>query len=814
MAIQSIQEVMWLEEVRRDDVGVVGGKNASLGEMIAELAPKSISIPSGFATTSNAYRRFISENNLTHEISAYLDAIETGQASLQETGGAIRTAILRGIWPGDLADNISNFYQQLCKRAGQTDIAVAVRSSATAEDLPDASFAGQQETFLNISGSKALLDACKRCFASLFTDRAISYRQAKNFDHMKVALAVGVQVMVRADKGGSGVMFSIDTETGFDKTAVINAAWGLGENVVQGTVDPDEYIVFKPFLNDSSLVPILEKKIGTKAVKMIYGDTDRPTRNVPTSRLEQVSSVLSDEQILTLARWAEIIEEHYGNAMDMEWALDGLTNEIFIVQARPETVQSQRDTSVLNSYEIVSRGNILTKGLSIGESIVSGRACIIEDAGDIAEFVDGSILVTGTTDPDWVPIMKRAAGIITDHGGRTSHAAIVSRELGLPAIVGAGNATQLLHGEQEITVSCAEGDEGYVYEGIAEYEMKSISMEDVPKTDAKVMLNLANPAAAFRWWLLPADGVGLTRIEFVISNDIRVHPMALVRFEEIHEEETRKQISKLAYGYDDYAEYFVDRLALGLSRIAAAYYPRPVIVRTSDFKTNEYANLLGGSQFEPSEENPMIGFRGASRYYSPLYQEGFALECRALDRLRTKMGFSNVIVMIPFCRSIAEADKVLAAMAKHGLRRGDNGLQVYVMCEIPSNVILAKSFAERFDGFSIGSNDLTQLTLGVDRDSEILSELFDEQDEAVKWMISNVIAEAHRAGAKVGLCGQAPSDHPEFAQFLIGCGIDSISVTPDSFVQVKRQVAMAEDDLRTNTSDINDKSMQPRMTVS
>ncbi|PHP67440.1 phosphoenolpyruvate synthase [Zhengella mangrovi] len=792
MLNQETELVLPLEDVRRTDVARVGGKNASLGEMIGTLAEKGIAVPSGFATTADAFRHFITANGLNEAIASACQAYEAGAVSLAETGATVRTAILSGGWPDDLAAAILAAYDRLCAARGGEPVSVAVRSSATAEDLPDASFAGQQETFLNISGRDALLDACKRCYASLFTDRAISYRQAKGFDQLAVALSIGVQLMVRSDIGGSGVMFSIDTETGFDKVVVINAAWGLGENVVQGAVDPDEYVVFKPFLADPKLVPIVEKTRGAKTIKMIYGKGDQPTRNVPTSKVERAAFVLSQEQILALGRWAVTIEDHYGCPMDMEWALDGETGELFIVQARPETVQSARDHGSIKAHAIASHGAVLTKGLSIGDSVVAGQVCLIESAADIADFIDGSILVTGTTDPDWVPVMKRAAGIITDHGGRTSHAAIVSRELGLPAIVGTGNATAILHTGQDVTISCAEGDQGFVYEGTADYSETTLRLEDIPATRTKVMLNMANPSAAFRWNQLPADGVGLARMEFVISNHIRVHPMALLKFDSLENPDDRAEVASLTAGYDDKAEYFVDRLSRGLSRIAATVYPKPVIVRMSDFKTNEYAGLLGGRQFEPVEENPMIGFRGASRYYSPQYRDGFALECRAIRRLRDEMGFTNVIMMIPFCRSTAEADRVLEVMAENGLRRGENGLQVYVMCEIPANVVLAGAFAQRFDGFSIGSNDLTQLTLGVDRDSEVLSDLFDEQDEAVKWMIANVIREAHAAGAKVGLCGQAPSDHPAFARFLVECGIDSISVTPDSFIRVKEQVAAAE----------------------
>ncbi|MBA4784877.1 MAG: phosphoenolpyruvate synthase [Rhizobiales bacterium] len=784
--------VVWFEDLRRVDVAKVGGKNSSLGEMIQTLGQQGVDVPAGFATTADAYWNYVDENGIRAAMTELIGKWTSGKASLPETGEAIRKLFLHGEWPKATADAILKTYHELSKRADRDNASVAVRSSATAEDLPDASFAGQQETYLNIAGEASLLDACRRCYASLFTDRAISYRQTKGFDHMKVALSIGVQQMVRSDIGGSGVMFSIDTETGFDKVVLINAAWGLGENVVQGAVDPDEYQVFKPLLGDPSLRPIIARKRGAKAIKMIYGTQDQPTRNVPTSKAERAALVLRDDEILKLARWAVTIEHHYGCAMDMEWARDGDTGRLFIVQARPETVQSNREAAVFKSYRIKSKGKTLVSGLSIGDAIISGTVCLIDSAKDIDQFIDGSILVTSTTDPDWVPIMKRAAAIVTDHGGRTSHAAIVSRELGLPAIVGTGNATHLLHTGQEITVSCAEGDEGQVYEGVADYAVETLNMDDVPETKTKVMLNIGNPGAAFRWWKLPADGVGLARMEFVISNAIRIHPMALVHFDRLKDEAAKQEIAAITAGYQDKPAFFVDQLAEGLSRIAATLYPKPVIVRMSDFKTNEYAGLLGGAEFEPDEENPMIGFRGASRYYSPRYREGFALECRAIRKLRNELGFRNVIIMIPFCRSVSEAQKVLQVMAENGLRRGEDGLQVYVMCEIPSNVILAKQFAEHFDGFSIGSNDLTQLTLGVDRDSGDLAELFDEQDDAVKWMIRSVITEAGKAGAKIGICGQAPSDHPDFAKFLVDCGIDSISVSPDSFVAVKQKVAEAE----------------------
>jgi pyruvate,water dikinase len=790
---QSIAYVIGLEDLRREDVARVGGKNASLGELLSQLQERGVRVPPGFATTAQAYWCFIDANNLRERIAAYIEDLAERRLTLAEAGAAIRAAIVHGDWPPELAQAIRVAYQALGERAGGADIEVAVRSSATAEDLPDASFAGQQETFLNVRGERAVLDACRRCYASLFTDRAIAYRNAKGFDHMQVALSIGVQRMVRSDLGGAGVMFSIDTETGFDRIVLINAAWGLGENVVQGAVDPDEYEVFKPLLDEPGCAPIIGKKRGEKAHKMVYAKSDtHPTKNVPTSRAERAAFVLSDAEILSLSRSACAIEAHYGQPMDIEWAKDGASGEMFIVQARPETVQSRREASSVRSYRLRRSGRALLRGVSVGEAIATGAVCVIEHARDMHRFIDGAVLVTATTDPDWVPVMRRAAAIVTDHGGRTSHAAIVSRELGLPAIVGTGNATRLLHDEQDVTVSCAEGDEGFVYEGTAEFDVEEIDFESIPRTRTNVMLNLANPAAAFRWWRLPADGVGLVRMEFVVSHDIKIHPMALVRFSELADAGVKQQIEELTAGYADKAEYFVDRLALGLGRIAAVQYPKPAIIRMSDFKTNEYAHLIGGQAFEPHEENPMLGFRGASRYYSPRYREGFALECRAIRRLRENMGLRNVVVMIPFCRSVSEADQVLDVMAQNGLRRGDAGLQVYMMCEIPSNVILASEFARRFDGFSIGSNDLTQLTLGVDRDSAELAQLFDEQDDAVKWMIRHVIENAHRAGAKVGLCGQAPSDHPEFAAFLVACAIDSMSVSPDSFIDVKRQVAAAE----------------------
>jgi pyruvate,water dikinase len=752
-----------------------------------------IKVPSGFAITAGAYWHFIEANDLGPWVASQLAALKEGKISVGEAGAAIRAAIEKGDWPEDLAGPIRQAYRDLSQRLGAVEPDVAVRSSATAEDLPEASFAGQHESFLNIRGEDRLLDACRRCLASLFSDRAISYREAKGFAHLKVALSIGVQQMVRSDLAGAGVAFSIDTETGFDRVVLINAAWGLGENVVQGAVDPDEYQVFKPLLGDAALKPIVHKRCGGKAFKMVYtGTGEQPTRNVETPVAERSAFVLADSEILELARSTCTIERHYGRPMDVEWAKDGRSGELFIVQARPETVQSRAVSGLQRTYRIVRKGRKLTSGLSIGADVVSGPVCVIRDLKNIDRFVPGAVLVTTTTNPDWVPIMRRAAAIVTDRGGRTSHAAIVSRELGLPAIVGTGDATKVLREEQYVTVSCAEGDEGFVYDGIAEVITEEVDVTAIPSTKTKIMLNLANPAAAFRWWRLPADGVGLARMEFVIANQVRVHPLALIHFDALTDQKAAAAITELTRGYERKPDYFVDRLSLGLARIAAAFHPKPVIIRMSDFKTNEYAGLVGGDAFEPKEENPMIGFRGASRYYSSQYRDGFALECRAIRRLREEMGFTNVVVMLPFCRTPDEADRVLKVMAENGLVRGKNGLEVYVMCEVPSNVILAKAFAERFDGFSIGSNDLTQLTLGVDRDSELLASLFDEENEAVKWMIRTVIEQAHQAGAKVGLCGQAPSDRPDFAEFLVDCGIDSISITPDSFIAVKQHVARAE----------------------
>lgn len=797
--------VLWFEEIGMDNVPEVGGKNASLGELTRSLQAQGVRVPDGFATTASAYRAFITANGIEAAIGSRILAYRSGEESLRSTGRAIRELFLDSNFPEEIAESIRTHYRSLSERASVDSLPVAVRSSATAEDLPDASFAGQQETFLNIAGERELIDACRRCYASLFTDRAISYRELKGFDHLDVALSVGVQRMVRSDVGASGVMFSIDTDSGFPRAAVISAAWGLGETVVQGSIDPDKYLVFKPLLSpetDSAVnghataghyMPIIEKTRGSKTHKMVYGKGGNArTRTVQTSEQERQGLVLNDLDILHLARWAVKVEEHYGRPMDMEWAKDGLTGELFMVQARPETVQALKSGTRFTIHHLMEQGKVLLSGAAIGDSIARGTACIIRDAADIENFRDGAILVTEMTDPDWVPVMKRSAGIVTDHGGPTSHAAIVSRELGVPAVVGTGNGTSLLSEGQSVTLSCAEGDVGRVYEGILAFETEEVDLGVLPPTRTSVMVNIASPGAAFQWWRLPAAGVGLARMEFIISNLIRIHPMALVHPEQVSEVHEAQQISELTRGYGDPKEYFVDKLALGIAKIAAPYHPLAVIVRLSDFKSNEYAHLIGGASFETAEENPMLGFRGASRYYNDRYRQGFALECKALKRVREVIGFSNVIVMVPFCRTPEEADRVLEVMAENGLVRGENGLQVYMMCEIPANVVLGEKFARRFDGFSIGSNDLTQLVLGVDRDSEQLAGLFDERDEAVTAMISDVIRKAHSAGIKIGICGQAPSNHPDFAAFLVREGIDSVSLNPDSYLKTIPIIANAE----------------------
>ncbi len=785
------QYVRRFDTLTNEDVPVVGGKNASLGEMIGALKEEGIRVPDGFATTAETYWRYLAANDLEEKIQAQLDALANGEQSLADTGATIRGLVRGGTFSEGSAEAIREAYHALSANYDAEAIDVAARSSATAEDLPEASFAGQQESFLNVRGDEAVLAACRKCFASLFTDRAITYREEQGFDHMQVALSVGIQKMVRADK--AGVLFTIDTESGFPDNAIINAGWGLGETVVKGTITPDQYTVYKPLLGDETLTPIVGRLRGAKEKKIVYADEDgEPTKTVETTEEERTAFVLSDEEVLTLARWGRLIEDHYDRPMDIEWARDGATEELFILQARPETVQSQQAASMLRTYRLEERSERRVTGLSIGQSVAEGTVQLIHSAEKIDEFEEGSILVTEMTDPDWGPILKKAAGIVTDHGGRTSHAAIVSRELGIPAVIGTGNATEVLADGQEVTLSCVEGSDGHVYEGLLEYETTELDLEALPDTDTSIMLNVASPAAALNWWRLPAEGIGLARMEYIVNNTIKVHPMALVDDDQVEYEVDQARIEELTQGYDDKTAYFVDHLARGIGTIAASQHPDPVIVRMSDFKTNEYADLVGGQAFEPHEENPMLGWRGASRYYSDDYREGFALECRALKRVRDDMGFTNVVLMIPFCRTPAEADRVLEIMAENGLERGENGLEVYVMAEIPSNVLQADDFAERFDGFSIGTNDLTQLVLGVGRDAERLSYLFDERNRSVTRMVRALIEQAHAADRPVGLCGQAPSDHPDFAEFLVEAGIDSISVIPDSVGDVIHHVAEAE----------------------
>lgn len=805
-ATQSATDYLrWFDQIGLEDVGLVGGKNASLGELYRELRPTGVMVPNGFATTAAAYRNFLAETGLNDLIAATLANLNVHDVeSLQQCGRRIRNAIVSAPLPEEFSLAFTSAYAQLCSELDGLDD-VAVRSSATAEDLPDASFAGQQETYLNVCGEAQLLDACRRCFASLYTDRAISYRADKGFDDQRIALSVGVQQMVRSDLGASGVMFTIDTESGFADVVLINSAFGLGENVVQGTITPDEFFVFKPTLREGHR-PILRKTVGTKQYKMVY-DTGggKQTKNIPTTPDEQMRFSIEDEDILTLARWGYTIEDHYSEKagskrpMDIEWAKDGRTGQLFIVQARPETVQSRKSIQTLESYRLKEKGDVLVTGHAVGAKIASGRICRISNAADLAQFRDGHVLVTEKTDPDWEPVMKKAAAIVTDRGGRTCHAAIVSRELGLPAIVGTGNGMQLLKDGQEVTVSCAEGDTGNVYEGLLEFDVDTASLTDFKRPNTQVMMNVGSPENVFSLAAIPNDGVGLARIEFIINHSVQIHPMALLGYEEITDWNVRQKIAELTLGYSDKPQFFVDRLAEGVAAIAAAFYPKPVIVRMSDFKTNEYANLIGGKPFEPVEENPMIGFRGASRYYDPRYAEAFGLECRAMRKVREEMGLTNVKLMIPFCRTVEEGRRVQMAMAPYGLERGKNGLELYVMCELPSNVFNAAQFAEIFDGFSIGSNDLTQLTLGVDRDSEIVAHVFDERDPAVVTAIQSAIEAAKASGRKIGICGQAPSDYPEFAEMLVEAGIDSISLNPDAVLQTTLKICEMEQKLQAST---------------
>ena len=787
--------VLPLEAVGLEAIGEVGGKNASLGEMIRQLSAQGVRVPGGFATTAAAYRHLIAAGGLLQQLHTILDGLDSHDiAALQAAGAAARALLLAAPLPGDLEQAILNAYRQLGAPA------VAVRSSATAEDLPDASFAGQQETFLNVEGEQTLLAACRRCFASLFTDRAISYRQINGFDHCEVALSIGVQRMVRSDLACSGVMFSIDTETGFRNAVLLTAAYGLGENVVQGAVNPDELLIFKPTL-EQGFAPIVSRRLGSKAIRMIYGEHGS-TRNVEVPAADRQRFALSDAEALKLARWACLIERHYSDRrgqptpMDLEWAKDGCSGELFILQARPETVESRRNATVLRSWQLEPHhAEQLCSGRAIGASVSSGRARILRHPSEIQRFEPGDLLVTERTDPDWEPILKRASGVITNQGGRTCHAAIIAREMGITAIVGAGDATERISDGATITASCCEGDEGRVYAGALPFRVEERDIGELPPTRTRILMNVGNPEEAFSQAAIPCDGVGLARLEFVIANHIRVHPMALLQPQRLRDPAERQAIAALTSGYEQPADYYVDLLAQGMGRIAAAFYPRPVILRLSDFKSNEYAKLLGGSCFEPREENPMIGWRGASRYYAEGFREAFALECRALRQVREQMGLTNVIPMVPFCRTPAEADRVLAEMARAGLVRGENGLEVYVMCELPSNVIAAEAFAERFDGFSIGSNDLTQLTLGLDRDSALVADLFDERNAAVVELIRMAIRTAQRHGRKIGICGQAPSDHPEFAELLVREGIDSISLNPDAVLNTRLKVAAIEAEL-------------------
>ena len=788
--------ILWFNEIGIEDVPLVGGKNASLGEMYRSLSKKGVNIPNGFAITAYAYRYFLEEEHIKEELKELLSNIKTKNIDdLAEIGHEARQLILRADLPPPLRISIIDAYKKLCRRYGKnTD--VAVRSSATAEDLPDASFAGQQETYLNIRGEHALVDACKKCFASLFPNRAIHYRIDKGFDHFKVALSIGVQRMVRSDLGASGVMFSIDTETGFRDVVLINAIYGLGENMVQGRVNPDEYFIFKPTLK-KGYNSIISKVVGSKNLKMIYslGGSKETTKNVSVSNEDRKKFVLKDNEILNLARWACIIEDHYGKPMDMEWAKDGRSGKLFIVQARPETVQSMKDMNVLEEYILSRKGKILTVGRSVGSKIGHGRAHVIKEVHDINRFKEGEILVTEMTDPDWEPIMKIASAIVTNQGGRTCHSAIVSRELGIPCIVGTNNGTHVIKNDQRITVSCAEGDEGFVYDGLIPFKIDKHDLKNFKRPHTKVMMNVGNPEQAFEFSFIPNDGVGLAREEFIINEYIKIHPKALIHFNQIKDEKIREKIEKLTLGYKNKTQFFFDKLAYGVGMIAAAFYPKDVIVRMSDFKSNEYANLIGGHMFEPLEHNPMIGWRGASRYYSE-YRDAFALECKAMKKARDEMGLTNVKLMIPFCRTVEEGKKVIAEMEKNSLKRGKNGLQVYVMCEIPSNVILADEFSEIFDGFSIGTNDLTQLTLGLDRDSELVSHVYDERNDAVKALVATVIQKAKANKRKIGICGDAPSTFPEFARFLVECGIDSISLSPDAVIKTTLTILEEEKRLK------------------
>jgi pyruvate,water dikinase len=791
--------VRWLDEVGLEDHHLVGGKNASLGELHRALAPLGIRVPGGVAVTTGAFDAHVAQPGLRPALEEALAGLDVADpAALRTAGARAREVVLGTPLPAAVADAVTAAYAKLSRREGAPD--VAVRSSATAEDLADASFAGQQESYLNVRGEAAVLDACRRCFASLFTDRALSYRAKRGIDHLGVSLAVGIQPMVRADLGASGVLFTLDPETGFPEVVLVTAVWGLGEGLVQGAVTPDEYLVFKPSLRQGFRA-LLDRRLGRKDVKVVYADgPEGGVQVVPVPPAHRGRFALGEEEVSILARWGCLIEAHYSararrpTPMDVEWARDGRTGELVVLQARPETVRSRQRADVVETHRLTARGPVLARGRSVGDRVGAGPVQVIRDARDLASFRPGSVLVTERTDPDWEPAMRCAAAIVTDRGGRTCHAAIVSRELGLPAVVGTGDGTAHLADGRAVTVSCAEGPDGVVYDGTLPVEVQTVDLSRLERPRTHVMLNVGNPADAMGLAALPQDGVGLARLEFLIFliASIGIHPMALVRYPALPDPAVRDAIARATEGYADKPEFFVDRLARGVATIAAAFYPKDVIVRLSDFKTNEYANLVGGRLFEPVEANPMLGFRGAVRYDDPRYREGFALECRALARVRDELGLANVKVMVPFCRTPAEGRRVLDAMARHGLVQGERGLEVYVMCEVPSNVILAEAFAELFDGFSIGSNDLTQLTLGVDRDSEVLAAAFDERDPAVRALIQRVIRVAHAHGRKVGLCGQGPSDYPDFAAFLVRQGIDSISLTPDALIRTTRAIVEAE----------------------
>lgn len=779
------------DEINMSNIEQVGGKNAALGEMITNLKEKNINVPDGFATTAEAYWKFIDDNNIRDNLKTTLEKLDKKDFSnLRNIGEECRNIIMQSTIPDNIQESIKDSFKTLNNKYSEP-IQVAVRSSATAEDLPEASFAGQQETYLNVRTDDMLIESCKKCFASLFTDRAIKYREDNNFEHMTVALSIGVQKMVRSDKACSGVGFTIDTETGFEKVIYLTGSWGLGENIVQGNVNPDEFYIFKPSLKMNKK-SIISKKIGKKSLKMVYGE-ETNTKNIDTPLEEQNKYILNDNEIEILASWAMNIEEHYKKPMDIEWAKDGISGELFIIQARPETVHSsKKEQYKIKNYSLKKKGELLTQGESIGSKIAAGKAKILHSPSESDKLQPGEVLVTEMTNPDWDPVMKKAAAIVTNKGGRTSHAAIVAREIGAVAVVGTGNATTEIKDGQEITVSCAEGETGFIYNGILDWQEEEIDIENIKMPDTQVMFILGDPSQAFRLSFIPNNGVGLMRLEFIINNSIKIHPMALVNFDKLKDESAKKKIEELAQNYDDKKDYFVEKLSQAVATIAAAFYPKDVIVRMSDFKTNEYANLIGGKEFEPDEENPMLGFRGASRYYNERFKEGFKLECEAMKVVRDEMGLTNVKLMIPFCRTVEEGKKVIRVMEEYGLKQGENNLEIYVMIEIPSNVILAEEFAKIFDGFSIGSNDLTQLTLGVERDSEIVINLFDEQNEAVKNLISMAIKKGKENGVKVGLCGQAPSDHPEFAKFLVEKGIDSISFNPDAMIKGIDNINAAE----------------------